>query len=162
MKKPESPANPTNKFLYGIMVVPIIMFGLMGAGIEAVSGGNPLEGFAWGWVIGLAICAVMAVGVFGWERVQRGMNEGKLSAYLLMGFLGAVAICTYFALTLGNPTCTERDSEPQGSCIEYADDGYKPTDQQRWSKFWDSLPVTTVITCLIAALVHSKSHGKKS
>jgi len=155
------PTNNPSKLIYAFLLIPIVMCGLMGAGVGAVSGSNPLEGFAWGWMIGFTICVVMIVGMFGWEKIQAGMNDGKLSAYLLVGFLGAVPICAYLALSMGSPTCIERDSEPQGGCTEYADDAYKPTDKQRWAKFWSSLPVTVIITCLIAALVHSKTHEKK-
>jgi hypothetical protein len=161
MNNPEAPNKLEPKLLYLLLSIPVIMFGLMGAGLQAITGKDPLSGFIWGIIIGVVMSLGILIWTYGWEWIKKRIEEGKLSAYLIVGFLIAVAIAGYLALTLGRPSCVESDSEPQGGCIEYADDGYKATDAQKWEKFWQTLPVTTIIACLAAALIHSKSQQKK-
>ena len=158
MNRPSS--SEPDKSLYWLTLIPVGMFGLLGALIGAFNG-DVFNGFLWGVGIGVALTVAIYAGMSGWDWIVARMGEGRLSAYLLVGFLVAVGIAGYFAIDMGSATCIDRDTEPRGGCYEYADDGFEPTTTQRWEKFWSTLPVTAIITCLIAALVHSKTHDKK-
>lgn len=142
------------------MLIPVFMSGLIGAFIGFLSS-DPLSGFLWGMGVGLVGTVAILVGMFGWEWLENEMEKGKLFPYLIMGLIGAIAISGYFGLTLGDPSCDEYNNEPQGSCVQYADDGYEVTTKQRWEKFWGTFPVTLIITSLVATLVHHNIHKKK-
>lgn len=139
------------------------MFGVLGGLLELISkNGHPVSGFLWGIGIGLALCLAMVVGMFGWEWIKKEAEKGKLYPFLLVGFVVAVAISGYLAINLGNPSCEESSEEPYSSCVSYADDGFEATDEQKWQKFWSTLPVTTIITSLVAYIVRQNMEkGKK-
>ncbi len=122
---------------------------------------NPLSGFLWGIGIGVAICVAMVIGMFGWERIKQEAEKGKLYPYLLVGLLVAIAISGYLAINLGNPSCEESSEEPYSSCISYADDGFEATSEQKWEKFWSTLPVTVIITSLVAYIVRQSMEKDK-
>lgn len=123
---------------------------------------SAITGFAWGIGIAIALLVVMGIGMFGWEWIKKEAEKGKLLPFMIIGFLVAVAISGYLALNLGSPTCIESDTDNRGStCLEYADDGYEATNAQKWDKFWSTLPVTTIITSLVAALVRSEMEKNK-
>lgn len=140
------------------------MFGVLGAGLGFVDdSSSPLTGFLWGIGIGAALCVVMAAGMFGWEWIKKEVDKGKALPFFIVGIIVAIAISSYLALSLGNPTCLEStDTDNRGStCIEYADDGYEATSDQKWDKFWSTLPVTVIITSLVAVIVRNEMEKNK-
>lgn len=146
----------TPKALYLLMLLPVLMFGLMGALLEFIGDSSPLSGFLWGIGIGLVICVAMIVGMFGWEWIKKEASEGKMRPYMLCGLLVAIAISGWFAWGLGEPTCIEQSDDPvYSSCVDYADDSFEVTAGQRWEEFWSKLPVTLIICLLIAYIAHS-------
>jgi len=145
-----------------IALLPVFMFGVLG-GFLGLTGKNPnfLSGFLWGVGIGIAIFVVCGVGFFIWEWIKKEADKGKLYPFLLVGFVVAVAISGYLAISLGNPSCEESSEEPYSSCVSYADDGFEATPEQKWEKFWSTLPVTTVITSLVAYIVRQNMEKDK-
>ena len=153
-----------SKALYLLMLIPVFMFGILGGIFGFIDdSSNPLSGFLWGIGIGSALCVVMAAGMFGWEWIKKEAEKGKALPFFLVGLIVAIAISSYLALSMGNPTCIEStDTDNRGStCIEYADDGYEATSEQKWSKFWSTLPVTIIITSLVAVIVRNEMNKKK-
>lgn len=153
-----------SKALYLLMLIPVFMFGILGGIFGFIDdNSNPLSGFLWGIGIGSALCVVMAAGMFGWEWIKKEAEKGKALPFFLVGLIVAIAISSYLALSMGNPTCIEStDTDNRGStCIEYADDGYEATSEQKWSKFWSTLPVTIIITSLVAVIVRNEMNKKK-
>ncbi|HRN96905.1 MAG TPA: hypothetical protein PLZ58_00440 [Candidatus Saccharibacteria bacterium] len=147
--------------LYFLALIPIGMFGILGAIFESFRG-EALSGFLWGIAIGFGIMVVSLIGIFGWEWLKKQMEKGKLFPYITLAVIASIIISTIFATSLGKPSCEEYDNsgEPYQSCTQYADDGYEATSDQKWAKFWGTLPVTIVITSLIATLVHHNIHKK--
>lgn len=116
-----------------------------------------ITGFAWGIGIAIALLIVMGIGIYGWEWIKKEAKKGKMYPFLIIGVLMAVVISSYLAMTLGSPSCVESDTDNRGStCLEYADDGYEATSSQKWDKFWGTLPVTVIITSLIAIIVRNE------
>lgn len=155
------PEKNVNKI--GLIAV-IAFFALVPMGILGAFLGenNRLTGFAWGVGVGIALFIVMGVGTFGWEWIKKEAEKGKALPYFIIGFLVAVAISGYLAINLGSPTCIESDTDNRGStCLENADDGYEATSEQKWDKFWNTLPVTVIITSLIAYIVRNEQHKNK-
>ena len=145
------------------LVAVIALFTLLPMGLlGAFLGENSrLSGFAWGISIGIALFIVMGVGMFGWEWIKKEADKGKLLPFLLVGFIAAIAISGFLAINLGNPSCEESSEEPYSSCISYADDGFEATSDQQWDKFWGTLPVTTIITSLVAVIVRNEMEKNK-
>lgn len=147
------------------LVIVISLFTLIPMGILGALLGenNRLTGFAWGIGSGIALFVVMGVGAFGWEWIKKEAEKGKLLPFMIVGVLVAIAISSYLAQSLGNPTCIETtDTDNRGStCIEYADDGYEASSDQKRDKFWGTFPVTVIITSLIAVIVRNEMHKKK-
>lgn len=156
--------NDTPKSLFAILLlIPVIFFGVLG-GIMGLVGGrfSPASGFFWGVVIAIGLFAIGAVGVFGWEWIKKEADKGKLLPFILVGVIVAIAISGYLAMSLGDPTCIDSETDNRGStCLEYADDGYEATSEQKWSKFWGSLPVTIIITSLVAVIVRNHMEKEK-
>jgi MFS family permease len=154
------PEKKVNKIglIAAISVFTLLPMGLLGAFLGE---NNRLSGFAWGMGIGIGLFAVMAVGMFGWEWIKKEAEKGKLLPFLIVGFIVAIAISGFLAINLGNPSCDEYESDPRGSCIRYADDGYEATSDQKWDKFWGTLPVTVIISLLVAYIVHSQTEKKR-
>ncbi len=155
------PEKKVNKV--GLIIV-IALFALVPMGIfgAILNGNNRLVGFAWGIGIAVALFVVMGAGTFGWEWIKKEAEKGKSLPYFIIGFLIAVAISGYLALNLGSPTCVDSDTDNRGStCLEYADDGYEATSEQKWNKFWSTLPVTVIITSLVAYIVRNEQHKDK-
>jgi hypothetical protein len=126
------------------------IFGLMSETSSAITG------FLWGIGIAVALSVVMIIGYLGWEWIKKEADKGKLLPFILVGFIAAIIISGFLAINLGNPSCEEYDSDPRGGCISYADDGYETTSTQHWDKFWSTLPVTTIITSLVAVIVRNE------
>lgn len=147
------------------LVIVISLFTLIPMGILGALLGenNRLTGFAWGIGSVIALFVVMGVGAFGWEWIKKEAEKGKLLPFMIVGVLVAIAISSYLAQSLGNPTCIETtDTDNRGStCIEYADDGYEASSDQKRDKFWGTFPVTVIITSLIAVIVRNEMHKKK-
>jgi MFS family permease len=146
------------------LVAVIALFTLMPMGIFGAFLGenNRLAGFAWGVGIAIALFVIGIISTFGWEWIKDEAEKGKTLPYFIIGFLVAVAISGYLALNLGSPTCIESDTDNRGStCLEYADDGYEATSEQKWGKFWGTLPVTVIITSLVAYIVRNEREKKK-
>ena len=141
-----------------IALFTLLPMGLLGAFLGE---NNRLSGFAWGIGIGIALFAVMALGMFGWEWIKKEADKGKLLPFLLVGFIVAIAISGFLAINLGKPSCEESSEEPYSSCISYADDGYETTSDQKWDKFWGALPVTAIITSLVAVIVRNEMEKNK-
>lgn len=146
------------------LIAVIASFSLMPMGLLGAFLGenNRLVGFAWGIGIGVTLFVIMGLGTFGWEWIKKEAEKGKAIPYFIIGFLVAVAISGYLAINLGSPTCIESDTDNRGStCLEYADDGYEATSEQIWNKFWSTLPLTVIITSLIAYIVRNEQHKNK-
>jgi hypothetical protein len=141
-----------------ISLFTLIPMGLLGA---FMGENNRLTGFAWGIGIGIALFVVMGIGTFGWEWIKKEAEKGKLLPFLLVGFIVAIAISGFLAINLGNPSCEESSEEPYSSCTSYADDGFEATSDQRWDKFWGTLPVTAIITSLVAVIVRNEMEKNK-
>ena len=59
-----------------------------------------------------------------------------LNSVLAQGFLWCAGIAFIFAANLGSPTCIDTEQDNRGStCLEYADDGYKASSQERYAEF---------------------------
>lgn len=145
-----------------IASLPVLMFGLLGAFMGFVDNkSNALPGFLWGVGIGVGVFIVCGVWFFGWEWIKKEADKGKLLPYLLVGFAAAIAISGLLAINLGKPSCEDTGDAPYSSCTQYADDGYEATSTQKWNKFWGTLPVTVIITSLVAYIVRNEMHKKK-
>jgi membrane protein implicated in regulation of membrane protease activity len=95
----------TKSFYVLLMLIPVFMFGVLGAGLGLIGdNSNPLSGFLWGVGIGVALCVAMVIGMFGWEWIKKEADKGKLYPYILIGFLVAIAISGFLAINLGNPS----------------------------------------------------------
>ncbi len=158
---PENKNKEMPKALYLLMLIPVFMFGVMGAILEFLGDSSPISGFLWGLGIGAVICVVLLVGAFGWEWIKRDAEKGKLLPFLIVGFIAAIVISGFLAINLGRPSCEEYDDDPRGSCITYADNGFESTSDQKWDKFWSTLPVTTIITSLVAVVVRNEMEKNK-
>lgn len=146
-----------------LMLIPVLMFGFLGGFIGLIGkNSNPLSGFLWGIGIGVVVCAVVAIGMFGWEWVKKGADKGKLLPFVLVGIVVAVAVSGYLAISLGTPSCIESDTDNRGStCLEHAEDGYEATSDQKWDKFWSTLPITAIIASLAAVIVRNEMEKNK-
>ncbi len=146
------------KIEYSLLLIPIFMAGVVGGFLGFVNyNSNPLSGFLWGIGIGLGILIACGVGFFGREWAKKEAGNGKLLPYLVVGFLAAIAISGLLAINLGKPSCDEHADAPYGNnCISYADDGLEATSNQKWGKFWSILPITMIITALIAVIVRNQ------
>lgn len=155
--------NNTPKALYLLTLIPVVMFGVIGSVLGLFSDtSSPVVGLLWGAGIGIATLVVCAIPMLGWEWIKKEAYKGKLLPFLLVGFLVATVISGYLALNLGSPTCVDSETDNRGStCIEYADDGYEATSEQKWSKFWSTLPVTVIITSLVAYIIRQNMEKDK-
>jgi hypothetical protein len=69
-----------------------------------------------------------------WNTAREETIKSNFKSILFKGFLLVVFIAFSMSITMGSPTCEE--SEPlYGGCNQYTDDGYKPTTEQRTTKF---------------------------
>jgi hypothetical protein len=98
--------------------------------------------------------------MFGSEWLKKEAEKGKLLPYLIIGFCAAIMISGYLAINLGKPSCEDSGDAPYSSCTQYANDGFEVSSAQKWDKFWSALPVTLIITSLIAALVRNGMNRK--
>lgn len=156
--------NKMSKGLYLLLALFAIMpLGLMGAFIGSMEEDtSAITGFLWGIGIAIAITVIGFAGIYIWEWIKKEAYKGKLFPFLLVGFLVAIAISGYLAINLGSPTCIDSETDNRGStCLEYADDSFEATDEQRWEKFWGTLPVTTIITSLVAYIVRQNMEKDK-
>jgi MFS family permease len=145
----------------GIPVYGAIAFGLLGAFMGLIGHDwSPLHGFLYGAEIGVAVGVVSLAGVFGWEWIKKQADKGKLLPYLLVGFAAAIAISGLLAINMGKPSCEESGDAPYSSCVSYADDGFEATSAQHWHKFWETLPIATLISLPIAYIVHDQVEKK--
>lgn len=154
--------TPKSLFAF-LLLIPVFMLGAMGAFMGLLSNNfSPLSGFLWGAVIAIVLVAVGLVGTLGWEWIKKEAEDGKLLPFIIMGVGAAVVISGYLAVTLGDPSCVESETDNRGSyCIEHADDGYEATSEQKWDKFWSTFPVTAIITSLIAVIVRYEMEKNK-
>lgn len=147
--------NKPSKALYLLTLLPVFMFGIMGAGFEFFGDDpKPASGFLAGLGVGLLITLVVLVWTFGVEWAKKGIAKGQMWPYLVAAVLAAVAISGYLAINVGAPSCDEYSDDPiYSNCTDYADDGFEATSEQKWDKFWGTLPVTVIITSLIGVIV---------
>lgn len=85
-----------------------------------------------------ALIYLFIVGIicFAWKIACDSAKGGKYKTVLWKGLLWCAGISLFMSLKLGDPTCIYSENDPWGSeCIEYADDGYKPTTEQRGASF---------------------------
>ena len=153
-----------SKALIGfLLLIPILLVGLLGGFIGSSSGNHSFTtGFLWGIGVAVVGFAVIALSMFTWEWIKKEAEKGKLLPFILVGIAVALAISGYLAISLGDPTCIESETDNRGSyCLEYADDGYEATSEQKWDKFWSTLPVTVIITFLIAVIVRNHMEKEK-
>lgn len=156
--------NKMSKGLYFILALfTTLPLGFMGAFIGFMEDDvSAFTGFAWGIGIAVALVVVSFAGIYIWEWIQKEAYKGKLLPFLLVGFLAAVVISGYLALNMGSPTCIDSETDNRGStCLEYADDGFEATDEQKWDKFRSTLPVTVIITSLVAYIVRQNMEKDK-
>jgi len=159
----QSQNKEVSKGIYFLLLIPVFMFGFIG-GLLGLTGENPdpVSGFLWGIGIGIAVCGVSFIGIFGWDWIKKEVGKGKLLPFIIVGIIAAVAVSAYLGMSLGKPSCVESDTDNRGSsCVEYADDGYEATSDQKWDKFWSSLPITVVIASLIAVIVRNQMEKDK-
>ncbi len=138
--------------LFATMPMAIMgaIFGYMG------ETSNVLSGFLWGLGTAITLGIVLTIGYVVWGRLKDEARDGRLWPYIIGGIIAAVAISSLFAFTLGDPSCIE-STDPDGrltACLEYADDGFEATAEQRWEEFWGKLPVVALICLLIAYIAH--------
>lgn len=154
--------TPKSLFAF-LLLIPVIMFGAMGAFMGLLGGKfSPQSGFLWGAVIAIGLCAIGLVGTLGWEWIKKEAEKGKLLPFIIIGIGAAIVISGYLAISLGDPSCLESETDNRGSyCTEYADDGYEATSEQKWDKFWSTFPVTAIITSLIAVIVRNHMEKEK-
>jgi hypothetical protein len=162
MTKPDN-KKPQNGWRGWLAISPLFifqfcLFGLMGFLFDS---SNRLSGFLWGFGIGLGILIISAIGFFVWEWIKKGADKGNLLPYLLVGFVVAIAISGTLAINLGTPSCDDQGDAPYSSCVSYANDGFETTSSQKWDKFWHTLPVTVIITSLIAVIVRNEVHKRQ-
>jgi len=159
-RKSDEMSKPVKAFFISI---PAVLIGLLG-GFTASSSGNHsfMSGFLWGIGIAIVGFAVIALGMFTWEWIKKEAEKGKLLPFILVGIAAAIVMSGYLAISLGDPTCIESETDNRGStCLEYADDGYEATSEQKWDKFWSTLPVTVIIASLIAVIVRNHMEKEK-
>lgn len=153
-----------SKALYLLTLIPVLMFGLLGGFFGFLDDNStPVSGFLWGLGVGAAVLLACGIGMLGWEWVKKETNKGKMLPYLLVGFVVAGSISAYMAFSLGSPTCIDStDADNRGStCLEYADDGFEATSTQKWEKFWSTLPITVIISSLVAIIVRDRTHRRE-
>lgn len=139
----------------GIIPLPII-----GGIIAYFSKFSILSGVLWGLGIGIVLLIVYGLGSLIWGWVDNAFDAGKRWPYVLAALLASLIISISLAFSLGESTCVDYEYDSRGSsCIERGNDGFVATDDQRWNKFWTTLPITTVVSLLIAVYVH-KSRTK--
>src|SRR5690349_9026073 len=64
-------------------------------------------------------------------RLSRHSRPNR-NGTLVKGFLWCTGIALFGSVILGHPSCFERD---EAGCVEFADDGYSPTTEQRAANF---------------------------
>lgn len=63
-------------------------------------------------------------------------DKSNFKKVLLNFFCGCVVIALFSSLTLGDPSCLEKEYSDRGSyCVEYSNDGFKPTNTERIAEF---------------------------
>ena len=159
MTKPNDKEQP-NVYLIAapILAFQFGMFGLLGILFDS---SNRLSGFLWGIGIAIALAIACVVGYLCWEWIKKEADKGKLLPFMLIGFVAAIAISGLLAVNLGKPSCDESGDPPYSSCTQYADDGFETTSTQKWNKFWGTLPVTVIITSLVAVIVRNEMEKNK-
>lgn len=83
----------------------------------------------------LGYLLIAGVAFFAWETARDNAVHRKLSQVLWKGFLWCAGIALFASVTLGNPSCIEQSDPVYGGCEQYADDGFKPTIEQRVANF---------------------------
>jgi hypothetical protein len=120
-----------------------------------------LSGILWGLGAGIALLVIYTLGSLVWRQIEKALDAGRRWPYILAGLLAGLIISTSLALSLGEATCLEVDYDNRGgTCVERGNDGYAATEEQRWNKFWGTLPVATVISLLIAIYIHKNRTRK--
>lgn len=141
------------------MVVPTLLGGFFGFTSDNFS---VYTGLFWGAIVGVGLIIVYGAGSLIYKWFETEMNKGRLLPYTLIGFVIAIVASGSLAISLGSPTCLDVEYDNRGGvCQEYANDGYDPASNQRWAKFWSTLPFTIGIASFIAYRVHSAKHKKK-
>lgn len=157
MAKPDEKLPKSSYVLMALFcITPLALLGGIVGFIDKELG--ILPGLLWGIGIAVVLSVVMIIGYLGWEWIKGEASNGKLRPYILSGLVVAIAISGWFAWGLGDPTCIE-STDPDGrptTCLEYADDGFEVTTEQRLEEFWSKLPVTIIICLLIAYIAHSQ------
>ena len=73
---------------------------------------------------------------FAYNTASKEAEKSGLRTALWKGFLWCGGIALVMSINLGSPTCTDLEQDTRGStCNEYADDGFKPTTEERASEF---------------------------
>jgi hypothetical protein len=87
---------------------------------------------------------------------EQSAGGGNFKKVLWKGFLICAGIALFASFSLGNPTCIDSEQDYRGStCNDYANDGYKPTTEQRSANFafW--------LVLLYVPVVFGAHQGKK-
>ncbi|GEM_PF-1782927 len=84
-----------------------------------------------------ALSYLLIAGVIfvAWKKAYDNARGGKLKMVLWKGLLWCGGIALFASMLLGNPTCLVKDDPVYGGCEQYADDGYKPTAEERIANF---------------------------
>ena len=72
---------------------------------------------------------------FTWKQASDTTQKEDFKKVLWKGLLWCAGISLLASFTLGNPTCTEQSDPIYGGCEQYADNGFKPTTEQRVASF---------------------------
>lgn len=105
--------------------------------------------------VGYLIIAVIVYAA--WNIAHQSVNGDNIKEVLWKGFLWCAGIAIVTSISLGSPSCIEEEYDPRGStCLEYADDGYEPTTEQRAAKF------AYIMTLLYIPVLVGAFNGKRN
>jgi hypothetical protein len=71
-----------------------------------------------------------------WKLAYDEVQNSGIKNTLTKGLSACIFIAFIFSNMLGEPSCIDREEDGRGgTCVEYADDGFKPTQEQRVATF---------------------------
>lgn len=84
----------------------------------------------------LSYLIIAGIVYFIWITANNKAKEGKYKTVLWKGFILCTGIALFTSFSLGNPTCIDPSHDVNWiACNGYANDGYKPTAEQRVANF---------------------------
>lgn len=89
-----------------------------------------------GKAVGLLVGVGLILFVYGVAKGLTKESEKSAIMNLIIGLLVSLAIAGAMSLRVGAPTCLDSDTDNRGStCLQYADDGYTPSNEERIGVF---------------------------